>query len=153
MNYENITRSYYNNQINDLNGYINSARAGAPWNEEYQEEAIMLLKFFMKIFKNITDKDVQENIFDYMGEIVANFSGKDIEECVDEIVVLIENSELTDWELANLLLVISWTFDEKYKEFMCRYQEYDDEYVKDVVNEYLYDLKIYEEKREEKNQW
>ena len=150
MNYENITKSYYSNQIEDLNGYINSARAGVPWNKECQEEAVMLLKFFIKIIKNITHKDVQENIFDYMGEIVASFAGKDIDECVDEIVVLIENSELTDWELSNFLLVVSWTFDEKYKEFMCRYQDYDDECVKDVVNEFLYDLKIYAEKGEGK---
>lgn len=93
---------------------------------------------------DIENRRIQE-VFFYSIENVVNIHYTEIpqlQECLDKMEQRINGEELDDWELAQTLLIFSCTMDKKYVDLMSRFKNYKDRYVKEVVEEFFYDLSI-----------
>lgn len=65
--------------------------------------------------------------------------------CADRLVDKIGKVPMSSWELAQTLLVISGTEDKRYFDLMKKYKDHEDPHVREVVEEYFYDIKMNEE--------
>lgn len=95
---------------------------------------------------DMPDREVQGDYFDVLSEgiTIHHSKYKGLYKCIDRIINKIEKVSMSSWELAETLLVISCG-DERYRSFLEKYKNHEDDYVREVVEEYFYDLKIEKE--------
>lgn len=111
--------------------------------DEYAD-LVNLINTILDYIYDIENREVQE-AFVMMIHNAVNCHWSTCTEmklCLDKMERIIVSGKLNDWELAETLLIISCTMDEKYTKLMNCYKDYEDSYVQEVVKEYFYDLTL-----------
>lgn len=109
--------------------------------DDYKELNLLLITIVEKIF-DIEARDVQESLFDVLINAVnINYSKNNIlNKCIENLINKLKEVQIDSWELAETLLVISSTMDNKYSSFMKKFIGHEDEYVRSIVKEYFVDM-------------
>lgn len=120
-------------------------------NESEYEFMELLFNVIIDCLYDMPDREVQGDYFDVLSEGITINHGKykGFYHCIDRLINKIENVSMSSWELAESLLVVSCG-DKRYRSFMEKYKNHEDDYVREVVEEYFYDLKIEEEELDRK---
>ena len=107
-------------------------------------DLVDLINTILDYIYGMENREVQEAFIMMLHNAVNCHSATcpEMKLCLDKMERIITSGKLNDWELAETLLIISCTMDEKYTKLMTYYKDYEDPYVQEVVKEYFYDLTL-----------
>lgn len=111
-------------------------------NNEDLENLKTVLDLLIKKIYDLNDRQLQEAFFMAIGNAI-NMNGHRYEgfiDFVDNIVNYIQNNSVDSWELAESLIIISHTWNDKYIDFVRQYINHEDAYVREMANEFLSDM-------------
>lgn len=107
----------------------------------------LLLNVIIDRIYDMPSKEVQGDYFDVLDYGIGGYSAvyENVYHCVDRLVKKIATVSMNDWELAETLRIIGGTVDRRYYDLIEKYKDHEDAYVREVVEEYFYDLRMEEE--------
>lgn len=121
-------------------------------NESEYEFMEILFNVIIDRLYDMPDREVQGDYFDVLDEGININLGKykRFYHCIDRLTNKIEKVSMSFWELAETLRIIGGTMDRRYYNLMEKYKDHEDAYVREMVEEYFYDLKIEEKELDRK---
>ena len=93
---------------------------------------------------NVENRDVQQAFFDMIKNVINVHYRREfrMQKCLNKIEQVVINGKVDDWELAETLLIISYTIDERYMDLMSEFKDHEDVYIREIVSEYIYDIEM-----------
>lgn len=106
------------------------------------ENLKIVLDLLINKIYDLNDRQLQEAFFMAIGNAI-NINCHRYEgfiDSVDKMVSYIQNNSVDGWELAESLIVISHTWNDRYIGFVRQYINHEDAYVREMANEFLSDM-------------
>lgn len=110
--------------------------------EKRQKNLQEIMNLIIECIVMENDEDVKEEMFMALRNMVSLNDEKNIKSSIKTLIDKLEL--LKDNDIAEALLVISYTFDIEYLELMQKYKTYPNQYVQEVVKEAIVGIELKE---------